>query len=103
VVIPLSVYGEVEGGQTFNGAIGFAVGAATLAEAGRVTHPKQGSGAGYTPAIARSLVIGDELYTLSYAGLQANRLDTLAPLSFAAFPQPPQPPPVADGVPPPPR
>jgi uncharacterized secreted protein with C-terminal beta-propeller domain len=98
-VIPLSVYGEVDGGQTFNGAIGFTVGATTLAEAGRVAHPKQGTGAGYTPPIARSLVIDDKLYTLSYAGLQANRLDTLAPLAFAAFPQSPQPMPVPDGVP----
>jgi len=87
-VIPLSVYGAVDGGQTFDGAIGFKVGAAGLAEAGRVAHPA-GSG-GYVPSIARSLVIDDELYTLSYAGLQANRLDTLAPLAFAAFPVPPQ-------------
>ncbi|MEY2441736.1 MAG: hypothetical protein QOJ46_1162, partial [bacterium] len=98
-VIPLSVYGQTEGGETFNGAIGFTVGAASLAEAGRVAHPKQGTGAGFMPPIARSLVIDDKLYTLSYAGVQANRLDTLAPLAFAPFPQPPQPQPVPDGVP----
>jgi uncharacterized secreted protein with C-terminal beta-propeller domain len=98
-VIPLSVYGTVEGGQTFDGAIGFKVGAASLAEAGRVTHPEQGSPPGDTPSIARSLVIDDKLYTLSYAGLQANRLDTLAPLAFAAFPLPAPPRPVPDGVP----
>jgi uncharacterized secreted protein with C-terminal beta-propeller domain len=88
-VVPLSVYGSVEGGESFDGAVGFHVGAASLAEAGRITHPAvQGSG-GATPSIARSLVVGDELYTLSYAGLQANSLDTLAPLAFAAFPPAP--------------
>ncbi len=92
-VIPLSVYEGSEGSESFDGAIGFRVGAASLAEAGRVAHPKQGTTPGFTPSIARSLVIDDKLYTLSYAGLQVNRLDTLAPLAFAAFPQPPQPPP----------
>ena len=38
-VIPLSVYGSSEGGTPFDGAIGFKVGAASLAEAGRITHP----------------------------------------------------------------
>jgi uncharacterized secreted protein with C-terminal beta-propeller domain len=92
-VIPLTVYGTSDGKQAFEGAIGFHVGAASLAEAGRVTHPMQPGQPGqpgYRPPIARSLVIGDKLYTLSYAGLGANRLDTLAPLSFAAFPQAPQ-------------
>ena len=77
-------------GETFNGAVGFKVGAASLGEAGRVAHPLAGRPNGYTPPIARSLVIDDKLYTLSYEGLQANRLDTLAPLAFAAFPPPPQ-------------
>lgn len=89
-VIPLKVYGTSDGKQAFEGAIGFHVGAASLAEAGRVTHPMQPGQPGYGPPIARSLVIGDELYTLSYVGLGASRLDTLAPLSFAAFPQVPQ-------------
>jgi hypothetical protein len=97
-VIPLSVYGSPEGRQTFEGAVGFKVGAASLAEAGRVSHPPNAGAGSQAPPIARSLVIGDKLYTLSYAGLQANRLDTLAPLAFAAFPQPaPGPVPVPDG------
>ncbi|MEY2516137.1 MAG: hypothetical protein QOJ89_3495, partial [bacterium] len=87
-VIPLTIYGQ-DGSQGFDGAIGFRVGTASLAEAGRVTHPPV-DGSTATPEIARSLVIDDKLYTLSYAGLGASRLDNLAPLSFAAFPQPPQ-------------
>jgi hypothetical protein len=35
--------------------------------------------------IARSLVIGERLYALSYLGLQASRLDTLAPVAFVPF------------------
>jgi uncharacterized secreted protein with C-terminal beta-propeller domain len=86
-VIPLSVYGA--DGETFNGAVGFKVGAASLGEAGRIAHPPAEGSSRYTPPIARSLVIADKLYTLSYEGLQANRLDTLAPLAFAPFPAPP--------------
>jgi uncharacterized secreted protein with C-terminal beta-propeller domain len=86
-VIPLTVYG-LDGKEGFDGAIGFRVGTASLAEAGRVSHPPP-AGSQQTPQIARSLVIDDKLYTVSYAGLGASRLDTLAPLSFAAFPQPP--------------
>ena len=96
-VIPLQTFGQT--GATFSGAVGFRVGASSLAEAGRITHPNPPAppnpnagpdAASFTPPIGRSLVIGDRLYTLSYAGLAASRLDTLAPLAFAAFPQPPQ-------------
>ncbi|HEV7806593.1 MAG TPA: beta-propeller domain-containing protein [Solirubrobacteraceae bacterium] len=88
-VIPVTVY-QQDGAQGFEGAIGFRVGTSSLAEAGRVAHPAQADRPGYAPEIARSLVIDDKLYTLSYAGLGASRLDTLAPLSFAAFPDRPQ-------------
>ncbi len=81
-VIPLSVYGDR--GQDFDGAVGFAIGASSIAEAGRIEHPA-GEG-GYVPPIGRSLVVGDTLYTLSFAGLAANRLDTLASQSFTEFP-----------------
>jgi uncharacterized secreted protein with C-terminal beta-propeller domain len=87
-VIPLTVYGQ-DGKQGFEGAIGFRVGTSSLAEAGRVAHPTQADRPGFAAEIARSLVIDDKLYTLSYAGLGASRLDTLAPLSFAAFPRAP--------------
>ena len=93
-VVPLSVYGNGED-QRFEGAIGFKIGTASVTEAGRITHPVLDAG-GFQPPIGRSVVIGDLLYTLSYAGLASNRLDTLAPQSFATFPAPP---PQPDGQP----
>ena len=85
-VIPLESFGP--DGQSFQGAVGFRVGSAGIAEAGRITHPVAKAGDTYRPPIGRSLVIGDTLYTLSYGGLAANRLDTLASRSFTAFPTP---------------
>ncbi|HWI09373.1 MAG TPA: beta-propeller domain-containing protein [Solirubrobacteraceae bacterium] len=84
-VIPLATHGP--GARSFQGAVGFRVGAAGIAEAGRITHPPAQADETVRPPIGRSLVIGDVLYTLSYGGLAGNRLDTLAPLSFTAFPQ----------------
>jgi uncharacterized secreted protein with C-terminal beta-propeller domain len=83
-VIPLTTYGDK--GQDFEGAVGFLVGTAGIGELGRITHPAD-AGSTYTPPIGRSLVIGDALYTLSYNGLAANRVDNLASLSFTAFPK----------------
>jgi hypothetical protein len=70
----------------FTGAVGFHVNSSGISEVGRVTHP---AGNGYTPPITRSIVIGDELYTLSDQGIMASSLDTLAPIAFAQFPPPP--------------
>ena len=98
-VIPLSSYGTNDGRTLFEGAVGFRVGSSTLGEAGRVTHPATAAQPGYPPPIARSLVIEDKLYTLSYAGLGASRLDTLAPVAFTAFPVPPRPQPDPGPVP----
>jgi uncharacterized secreted protein with C-terminal beta-propeller domain len=68
-VLPLETTG-------FTGAVGLHT-AAPLSEVGRVDH--QGA------PVDRALVIGDRLYTVSYRGLAASRLDTLAPLGFTAF------------------
>ena len=83
-VIPLSTYGER--GEEFQGAVGFSIGAARITEAGRITHPPKVAGETYKPPIGRSLVVGETLYTLSFAGLAANRVDGLASLSFTPFP-----------------
>jgi uncharacterized secreted protein with C-terminal beta-propeller domain len=79
-VLPLQT-SEPTGGGSFVGAIGLKVAADGIGELGRVVH---GSGDTVAP-IARSLVIGDRLYTLSALGLQASRLDTLAPVAFVGF------------------
>jgi hypothetical protein len=84
-VIPLSTYGQT--GQEFEGAVGFSIGSASIAERGRISHPLDGTDTTYRPPIGRSLVIGETLFTLSYAGLAANRVDNLASLSFTAFPR----------------
>lgn len=84
-VVPLQSPDQQD--ESFAGAVGFRIGATALAEAGRVQHA---TSEGPAP-IARSLVVGDRLFTLSYAGLGANRLDTLAAESFTAFPQAPRP------------
>lgn len=74
--------------EQFSGAIGFHVDRSGISEVGRITHPTTN---GYAPPITRSIVIGEQLYTLSDAGILASRLDTLAPVAFAAFPAAPQP------------
>jgi uncharacterized secreted protein with C-terminal beta-propeller domain len=83
-VLPLQTYEQSATGPTgtsFVGAIGLRVTAGGIGEIGRVVH---GSADAVAP-IARSLVIGDRLYTLSSLGLQASRLDTLVPVAFVAF------------------
>jgi uncharacterized secreted protein with C-terminal beta-propeller domain len=83
-VLPLQTYDPSgDPARSFTGAVGLHVTADTVGELGRVTH---GEGENRAP-IARSLVVGDRLYTLSYLGLQAARLDTLVPVAFVAFNQ----------------
>ena len=41
--------------------------------------------AGYLPPVQRSLVVGDVLFTVSAAGVEANDLATFAERGFAAF------------------
>lgn len=58
--------------ESFNGAVGFHVATDGIDEVGRVTHD-DGS------TLARSVVVGDTLYTLSETSLVASDLATLAP------------------------
>jgi uncharacterized secreted protein with C-terminal beta-propeller domain len=84
-VLPLQLPpSSPDGKDAFAGAVGLHVAPDGIAEVGRVVH---GSGDHVAP-VGRSLVVGDRLYTLSYLGLQASRLDTLAPVAAVPFPSP---------------
>ena len=79
----------------FTGAVGFHVDSGGINEVGRISHPASN---GYTPPILRSIVIADQLYTLSDEGILASSLDTLAPGTFVAFPAPSPPAPTPGAV-----
>jgi uncharacterized secreted protein with C-terminal beta-propeller domain len=86
-VIPVQVYDyqPTAKPEQFIGAIGFhATRADGVSEAGRVSHPQDGSG--YTPPVVRSLVVGDRLFTISGAGALASELGSFADRGFVAFP-----------------
>ena len=76
----------VEASRGFVGAIGFRVERSGISEVGRITHDSVG---GASPQIDRSLVIGQQLFTVSSEGVMASSLATLAREAFVAFPQPP--------------
>jgi hypothetical protein len=83
---PVPLAGPVPPGmavqQGFVGAIGFRVSREGIAEVGRASHD-----AGPYPAeISRSLVSAGSLFTLSYTGLEAEDLATLADRAWVAFP-----------------
>jgi uncharacterized secreted protein with C-terminal beta-propeller domain len=80
-VMPLQSY--TSSGEMFDGALGVRVAPNALTVAGRVNHrsPERNEDA----PIERSLVIGDQLYTVSWLGIVASSLDTLGPVSFTAF------------------
>jgi uncharacterized secreted protein with C-terminal beta-propeller domain len=84
-VLPVNAY-DPAAGPTFSGAVGFRIARGTgIKEVIRVSHP--GAARGEVP-VRRSLVVGDALYTVSDAGVQATGLQTLADEGWAAFPQP---------------
>jgi len=76
----------VEPSGGFVGAIGFRVDRSGITEVGRITHDPAG---GASPQIDRSLVIGQQLFTVSSEGVMASGLATLARQAFVTFPSPP--------------
>jgi hypothetical protein len=66
---------------SFTGSVALNAKGPPLTEAGRIAHTVSA----HTADIERALVVGDKLYTLSYLGLAAGRLDTLATTGFTAF------------------
>ena len=84
-VLPVQIYGDSS--SQFSGAIGFhATKADGVTEAGGVSQPTDSYG--YSPAIMRSLVVGQRLFTISAAGAMASDLSSFADRGFVAFPQP---------------
>jgi len=70
----------------FVGAVGFRVDRSGITEVGRIAHdPVNGA----SPQIDRSLVIGQQLFTVSSEGVMASSLATLARQAFVTFPSPP--------------
>lgn len=77
-MLPLQQYA----GTPFTGAVGLRVRRTGIDEVGRVTH----GDTPYPTVVRRSFVAGGRVITLSDRGIAANRLDTLSPLGFTAFP-----------------
>lgn len=74
--------------EVFFGAIGIDVGGGDIREIGRIAHPGGVSDEGvwdWMAQIQRSLVIGDDLYTVSMKGLLRSDLDTLEDEVFLNF------------------
>ena len=70
----------------FTGAIALKVDPAGIAETGRVAHDPTDAN---VPPITRSIVIGDQLLTVSDGGVLASALDGFGRVGWVAFPQPP--------------
>ncbi|WP_182885434.1 beta-propeller domain-containing protein [Microbispora sp. H10885] len=85
-VLPLQSWagGEI----TETAALALRVGDRAITELGVVTHPKPAANKGFAPdgqGIRRSLVIGDDLWTLSGAGLKVSDAATLADRAWIPF------------------
>jgi uncharacterized secreted protein with C-terminal beta-propeller domain len=88
VVLPVEVFdaGTSSSSPGFTGAVALTVTPSGIAEAGRVAHDPID---GYVPPITRSVVIGDQLLTVSDGGVLASALDGFGRLGSVAFPAPP--------------
>ncbi|MDQ3739559.1 MAG: beta-propeller domain-containing protein, partial [Actinomycetota bacterium] len=85
LVLPLSQYDYRSYQDSFEGAVGLRVERGGIAEVGRTQHPKPSDDYYVSPSIVRSLVVNDRLFTISYSGVQAGRLDTLAGTAWVPF------------------
>ena len=83
-VVPYSRWSEQD---AFVGAVGFDVDGATgITEVGRLSHPPYSDGGfSATPPIRRSVVVGDQLYTVSDRGVRASDVHTLADRQWVSF------------------
>jgi uncharacterized secreted protein with C-terminal beta-propeller domain len=72
-VVPLSSYGD---GVQRSGAMVLKISDSEVSKAGMIEHPADRDSA-YPPGIQRSMIIGDSIWTFSYAGAQVNDAATL--------------------------
>jgi hypothetical protein len=95
VVVPLRQYtfDPATGTESgFAGAVLVRLAGDGLSEIGRISHPTPSAGDPRAPesihygGIERSLVVGDQLYTVSPLGVAATDLDSLQQTAFAPFP-----------------
>jgi hypothetical protein len=87
-VIPVETYSfEAKTGveDYRSGVHGFRVGRGRLAPRGEITHPTDGAYDGWEAQIHRSIVVGDDLLTLSQRGLMVSDLETFDEKSWARF------------------
>ena len=87
VVVPVNVYeweDDAERPGGFFGAVAFRLKGDRLERAGRISHAGEGH-AYEEPGIRRSLVIGEQLYTMSDAGIAAADLETLDRVGWVPF------------------
>jgi hypothetical protein len=82
-VVPVHVYGvQPAGAREFLGAIGFRISRAKgVQEAGRIAHDDRHPGT----VVRRTLVLGDQLFTVSERGLKGSSIETLAERTWVPF------------------
>ena len=78
---------ETETESGFSGAIAIEATRDGIEEVGRITHgqDKEDEEYWWAPAIERSLVIGDSLYTYSHEGILESDLETVEPGAYVSF------------------
>lgn len=79
-VVPVSTF---DGTQARSAAVGLLVKRDGITRVRALQQPEVD---GQAPAVRRTLVVGDRLFTVSDRGVQAARLDNLSPLGFTAYP-----------------
>ncbi|MEX2393378.1 MAG: beta-propeller domain-containing protein, partial [Actinomycetota bacterium] len=85
-MVPADGYNE-QTGVNRGGAYAFRVADRKITDIGSITHRNHVSDKNMSASISRSIVIGDDIYTLSIFGLMGSDLDTLDERGFVGFPQ----------------
>ncbi|MDX6664241.1 MAG: hypothetical protein QOG68_447 [Solirubrobacteraceae bacterium] len=87
-VLPVQIYGGSSSSSSdpFVGAVGYRIGAASIDEVARISHPHDDYSLW---PVQRATVIGDRLFTMSDAGVLSSDLASLAAGPFVAFPDVP--------------